>query len=607
MKFHIKKILFLLIFVFVMLFCWIFFLSNSSNRLSKLVDNSVQFDLRGENNNLLENTAANLSNNRTQSDQKSSETLKSSSNEYETKDLEKIFGRNQFNRKIANIVCDINGEYKIDCLRLKNSKETIVYVPFSLIRKYFEINGRIVKSDNQGEYFEWNHSYSKIFYPSVPYSYDGEFLWFGNYNVEFRDRVKCISPVDHVPVSTQWHAVGHLYPTQISQYGLSHFTKNITSPKPNVFTIIDQGSFDVKKFSRFAYKSVAAKQNNFVSFENLIVDLTSKNLTNYLIAKLDIKFLDPNSTISFQILNLSENRILQIVFTKSELHNELHSLDQTIVSGIGPENQKSNSILLTRDLLIDLFKNRLISDRKRSNYCVVKIFTDGSVQIRTLSLKTSAHGEFALAAGEWLVKNQNELGGWPIKVKRKFAKGALSINEGWHSAMSQGQAISLLVRLYSRTSDPKYLKIAKKALKLFEIESYRNGIKAMLFDKYTWFEEYPTAPSIFVLNGFIYSLFGLYDLSKICDDTFCQRSGKLFDIGIQSLEAALPLFDSGSGSFYDLRHLSLGIAPNLARWDYHSTHINQLLHLYTIVRGDIIQTTAERWIGYMKGHRASHN
>lgn len=76
----------------------------------------------------------------------------------------------------------------------------------------------------------------------------------------------------------------------------------------------------------------------------------------------------------------------------------------------------------------------------------------------------------------------------------------------------------------------------------------------------------------------------------------------------ESLQALLPLYDSGSGSFYDMRHYSLpGTAPNLARWDYHTTHINQLLLLNTIEPTTIFSKTAERWIGYMKGHRAKHN
>lgn len=151
--------------------------------------------------------------------------------------------------------------------------------------------------------------------------------------------------------------------------------------------------------------------------------------------------------------------------------------------------------------------------------------------------------------------------------------------------------------------------------------------------RYVWYEEYPTVPSIFVLNGFIYSLFGLYDLGQVCatlphqepgngerqnpnqenggkeKGDACRRANALFEEGVRSLEALLALYDSGSGSFYDLRHYSLAgaVPPNVARWDYHSTHINQLLALYSVVRRDVFASTAHRWIGYMKGHRAPHN
>ncbi|GBP96548.1 hypothetical protein EVAR_71455_1 [Eumeta japonica] len=50
-----------------------------------------------------------------------------------------------------------------------------------------------------------------------------------------------------------------------------------------------------------------------------------------------------------------------------------------------------------------------------------------------------------------------------------------------------------------------------------------------------------------------------------------------------------------------------GVAPNLARWDYHATHVNQLLLLATIDSDPIITQTAERWKGYMFGKRAKHN
>lgn len=35
-----------------------------------------------------------------------------------------------------------------------------------------------------------------------------------------------------VPVSTQWESQGYYYPTQIAQFGLSHYSKNLTEPEP---------------------------------------------------------------------------------------------------------------------------------------------------------------------------------------------------------------------------------------------------------------------------------------------------------------------------------------------------------------------------------------
>lgn len=56
-------------------------------------------------------------------------------------------------------------------------------------------------------------------------------MHFENYNVEIRDRVKCISAIDGVPISTQWESQGYYYPTQIAQFGLSHYSKNLTEPQ----------------------------------------------------------------------------------------------------------------------------------------------------------------------------------------------------------------------------------------------------------------------------------------------------------------------------------------------------------------------------------------
>lgn len=97
------------------------------------------------------------------------------------------------------------------------------------------------------EKFEWSHSYSKVYHPKKKYDPRGTFTTFENYNVEVRDRVKCISGIEGVPVSTQWEPRGYFYPTQIAQFGLAHYSKNITEPPPRI-RIMDDGEKFLEKW-----------------------------------------------------------------------------------------------------------------------------------------------------------------------------------------------------------------------------------------------------------------------------------------------------------------------------------------------------------------------
>lgn len=92
----------------------------------------------------------------------------------------------------------------------------------------------------------------------------------------------------------------------------------------------------------------------------------------------------------------------------------------------------------------------------------------------------------------------------------------------------------------------KYLNAALKATGLFHKLAKDGGVKAIFLKEYTWYEEYPTQPSSFVLNGFIFSLLGLYDLAEASRSAGIQSDAEsLYKDGLRSLKALAMLYDTG--------------------------------------------------------------
>jgi len=338
---------------------------------------------------------------------------------------------------------------------------------------------------------------------------------------------------------------------------------------------------------------------------------TTKNL---LTLSLDIHWTSPNGSLVVQVELKGKQPAPRHTLVYS-LSTSLIQIDNEGVIYYGIGNHRGHCTRLTRDLSIDLQKGLALKHSKGKTAKiwlsrVISITVYGSGGLDNITLANTAHLAQFYYAANWLVLQQDDQGGWPILVTRKLAAGLLEMPPGWYSAMAQGQAMSLLVRAYLRTHNSKYLQAALRATRLFDVPSGDGGVLAKFAGKYGWYEEYPTTPSVFVLNGFIYSLIGLYDLKSVVSEEEGEEASRLYASGMESLKQLLPLFDTGSGTMYDLRHFALGSAPNLARWDYHTTHINQLLLLATIEEDPndtLFQDTAQRWIGYMKGQRAPHN
>jgi hypothetical protein len=116
----------------------------------------------------------------------------------------------------------------------------------------------------------------------------------------------------------------------------------------------------------------------------------------------------------------------------------------------------------------------------------------------------------------------------------------------WTSGLSQGTAIQVLSRAWSRFKEPADLTAAQQALGIFETATPA-GVQVHT-PAGALYAEYTYAPSDRILNGFIQALVGLYDYASITKDPLGLA---LFEAGDAEARAEVPHYDTGAWSMYD--------------------------------------------------------
>jgi hypothetical protein len=116
----------------------------------------------------------------------------------------------------------------------------------------------------------------------------------------------------------------------------------------------------------------------------------------------------------------------------------------------------------------------------------------------------------------------------------------------WTSGLSQGTALQVLARAWSRFKEPAYLTAAQQALGVFKVAPPQ-GVRVQT-PTGALYAEYTYAPSDRILNGFIQALVGLYDYTAITKDPLGLA---LFEAGDAEARALTPLYDTGAWSLYD--------------------------------------------------------
>lgn len=204
-----------------------------------------------------------------------------------------------------------------------------------------------------------------------------------------------------------------------------------------------------------------------------------------------------------------------------------------------------------------------------------------------LETKNNIHLRQAIICAEWLQENKVTeafFSHWTVP----YSFPLFELESGFSSGLIQGQATSLLSRIYIVTGDKKYMETAIQAcnymLKPVEQGGVYNLDEGII-------EEYPVlGRTNFVLNGAISSTWALLDLYLVTRDA---EYYNIFERCSFAIERKLFHFDIFGYSRYCL--FDRWYYAKIASPYYHREHVEQLSVMYDITRLDGFKYYSERW------------
>ena len=185
-----------------------------------------------------------------------------------------------------------------------------------------------------------------------------------------------------------------------------------------------------------------------------------------------------------------------------------------------------------------------------------------------------------IACANWAVENQQEDGGWVTFAYNK--------PEAPYSSMAQGEGISMLIRAAIVTDDKRFADASAKA-KEFMLKPISEGGTTEYKGEDVLFYEDTDNPVI--LNGWIFSLWGLYDYCKYFQD---KEASVILQKTLGTLKRKLSDFDTGYWSKYDN-------GKRICSPFYHKLHIAQLKTMHDMFGDTIYKEFADQWEKYQGG------
>lgn len=167
-------------------------------------------------------------------------------------------------------------------------------------------------------------------------------------------------------------------------------------------------------------------------------------------------------------------------------------------------------------------------------------------------------------------KENNNYVFWPSEKEYK----RYGLKAGFSSGITQGYAISFYLRMYELFGQKEYYETAKKAYNYLKLNKSEGGVRVTDSKGYLWFEEYPSEKPSYVLNGFIYVIFGLYDAYKMKIDPQAEKD---YFSSLKTLKENIHKYDAGYWSYY------CQLLKELVMVYYQkNVHVPQLMAMYYI-------------------------
>lgn len=185
---------------------------------------------------------------------------------------------------------------------------------------------------------------------------------------------------------------------------------------------------------------------------------------------------------------------------------------------------------------------------------------------------------------------------FPVAPAGRYAHNfpVAGMSAGWISCISQGEAASVFARAYIATGRREHIERAWAAVTPLTIPVDSGGLQSRLPDGRPFLEEYPGTIYRHVLNGCLYALVGIHDVTRASPEPR-EDHQQLFRTLVDSVGQNLPAWDIDGWSTYDYPFATRRVR-NANTMTYQVLQGTLLNYLGSVSGDERVRAAGMRWL-----------